>query len=186
MTEDDFWSVIDEVDSDSLASIDARLRAMSDREYVFFYKMLCDYIHRAYSHDLWGVEFIMNGGCGDDSFSDFRVWLVFQGREIYEAALRDPDSLAAYWKCSEEDWGQGEYLWSTVCDAGKEPEDVEQYPSREIAGTPWEEDDLPTRFPKTWAAFDEEPGDEELESMEPMKPVKGLRKAMDQIPRLDP
>lgn len=33
-------------------------------------------------------------GCSDDGFIDFRAWLVGQGREVYLAALKDPDSLA--------------------------------------------------------------------------------------------
>ncbi len=31
---------------------------------------------------------------GDDGSSDFRVWLVLQGREVYDAALASPDTLA--------------------------------------------------------------------------------------------
>ena len=33
-------------------------------------------------------------GCSDDGFIDFRAWLIAQGREVYFAALADPDSLA--------------------------------------------------------------------------------------------
>ena len=32
--------------------------------------------------------------CSDDGFIDFRAWLIAQGREVYLAALKDPDSLA--------------------------------------------------------------------------------------------
>ncbi|TYB52801.1 DUF4240 domain-containing protein, partial [Nonomuraea sp. PA05] len=49
--------------------------------------------HRA---DLWGAAYLINGGCSDDGFEYFRCWLVGQGREVYEAALDDPDSLAEY------------------------------------------------------------------------------------------
>ena len=33
-------------------------------------------------------------GCSDDSFSYFRSWLIVQGKDVYMAALADPDSLA--------------------------------------------------------------------------------------------
>jgi hypothetical protein len=36
----------------------------------------------------------MNGGCSDDSFDDFRAWLMSQGRRRFEYALKDPDTLA--------------------------------------------------------------------------------------------
>lgn len=42
---------------------------------------------------LWSI--IIHGGCGDDAFWDFRAGLVALGRKVYEAALKNPDSLAA-------------------------------------------------------------------------------------------
>jgi hypothetical protein len=43
---------------------------------------------------LWDAAIFINGGCGNDSFDDFKAWLVAQGREVYEKALLNPDSLA--------------------------------------------------------------------------------------------
>jgi hypothetical protein len=37
----------------------------------------------------------MNGGCSDDGFEYFRAWLLAQGRDTFEKALEDPDTLAA-------------------------------------------------------------------------------------------
>lgn len=47
-----------------------------------------------YGWPLWGAAYLLNGGCGDDGFDDFRGWLVSRGRAVFEAALADPDSLA--------------------------------------------------------------------------------------------
>jgi hypothetical protein len=44
--------------------------------------------------DLWGAATLIQGGCSDDGFRDFRAWLVGRGRHPYEAALKNPDSLA--------------------------------------------------------------------------------------------
>jgi hypothetical protein len=44
--------------------------------------------------DLWGAAHLIQGGCSDDGFRDFRAWLVGRGRHPYEAALKNPDSLA--------------------------------------------------------------------------------------------
>lgn len=53
------------------------------------------YMALAYQYGLWTAASVMEkGGCSDDGFIDFRAWLVGQGKEIYMAALRDPDSLA--------------------------------------------------------------------------------------------
>jgi hypothetical protein len=49
---------------------------------------------RAYTVDLWGAAYTINGGASDDGFYYFRCWLIGMGRRVYEAALKDPDSLA--------------------------------------------------------------------------------------------
>lgn len=49
---------------------------------------------QAYRADIWDAAEIISGSCGDDSFSDFRAWLVGQGQKVYENTLADPDSLA--------------------------------------------------------------------------------------------
>ncbi|MEV0472611.1 DUF4240 domain-containing protein, partial [Streptomyces prunicolor] len=50
--------------------------------------------NRAYTWDLWGAAWVLLGGASDDSFDYFRCWLIGQGREVYEGAVHDPDSLA--------------------------------------------------------------------------------------------
>lgn len=52
---------------------------------------------RAYRWDLWGVASLAHGGHGDEeAFMGFRGWLASLGREAFEAALEDPDSLAPH------------------------------------------------------------------------------------------
>jgi hypothetical protein len=48
----------------------------------------------AYRWDLWGAAYLINGGCSDDGFEYFQGWLMAQGRQIWDATLDDPDSLA--------------------------------------------------------------------------------------------
>ena len=53
------------------------------------------YMDLAYQYGLWSAASVMERyGCSDDGFMDFRAWLVAQGKEVYLAALADPDSLA--------------------------------------------------------------------------------------------
>ena len=60
-----------------------------------FDDIACAYTSLAYQYGLWTAANVMeNGGCTDDGFIDFRGWLIAQGREVYMAALKDPDSLA--------------------------------------------------------------------------------------------
>ena len=58
----------------------------------------------AYFWGLWGVAYLVNGGCSDDGFEYFRNWLVLQDRDVFEAAVRHPDSLADVVDPDEEDY----------------------------------------------------------------------------------
>ena len=48
----------------------------------------------AYTVDLWGAAYLINGGASDDGFYYFRCWLIGMGNRAYENALADPDTLA--------------------------------------------------------------------------------------------
>jgi hypothetical protein len=37
---------------------------------------------------------MINGGCSNDGFEDFRGWLIVQGHEVFERMIADPDTLA--------------------------------------------------------------------------------------------
>ncbi|WP_344140456.1 DUF4240 domain-containing protein, partial [Luedemannella flava] len=49
---------------------------------------------QAYRYDLWAAAFLIEGWWSDDGFMDFRDGLISLGRDWYERALADPDSLA--------------------------------------------------------------------------------------------
>lgn len=50
----------------------------------------------ANTYRLWhAAQIIMGGFCSTDSFHYFQMWLVGLGRDSYEAATAEPDSLAA-------------------------------------------------------------------------------------------
>lgn len=49
----------------------------------------------AYTWDLWAAAFLIEGGCSDDGFKDFRSGLIGLGRKVYEDAVRDPGTLVS-------------------------------------------------------------------------------------------
>jgi len=112
---------------------------------------------RAARWDLWGAAYVINGGCSDDGFIDFRYGLVSQGRATFEAALADPDSLAGLELALDEEEGLFfESLGSVAHEAyeqrmGRELDAVVQ--SEEILGVAWDEADLPRLFPKLTARY---------------------------------
>src|SRR5205807_9971881 len=73
----------------------------------------------ACSWDLWGAAYLINGGCSDDGFDYFRAWLISRGRTVYEAAIKDPDSLAGLTDPERDDY-EFEELWSVGLEVYKE------------------------------------------------------------------
>lgn len=93
---DAFWSVIDSIkdSADRASALQTRLAAIEPAEIVSFQEHFDRLFDQAYDWKLWGAAYLVNGGCSDDGFMDFRYGLISRGRAMYEAALADPDSLA--------------------------------------------------------------------------------------------
>jgi hypothetical protein len=93
-----FWKIIEDAHRpDPIEHFEAlkdRLGDLKWFELVGFQARFDEAVRAANLIDLWGAAYLINGGCSDDAFRDFRVWLVARGRHAYEHALRDPDSLA--------------------------------------------------------------------------------------------
>jgi hypothetical protein len=92
MDVDRFWPIIDRApDEDALR---AALEPLSREELAEFAGLVYAFRDRAWRQDVWGAGYTLDGGMSDDSFTDFRSWLISQGRAAYEAVLINPDSLA--------------------------------------------------------------------------------------------
>ena len=102
---DEFWDIIgrarahaeslgDEDFDDYTEGLAAILRQLPPEQVVQFYYHIIDCLRASYHFDLWDAAYLIHQGCGDDAFQDFRAWLISMGREVYENARRNPDSLA--------------------------------------------------------------------------------------------
>ena len=127
MNKDQFWSLIEKAKevcgTDLEASavwIKQQLFYMTPEDVLQFHNLVYSYRDAAYKYGLWtAAGVMMETGCSDDSFSDFRMWLIAQGKEVYLNALKDPDSLSGvtpYGYCSFESLG---YISSQVYSAMK-------------------------------------------------------------------
>jgi len=96
MNIDKFWLLIEKCKgSDEPENIiQTELEKLSVED-ISSYQEIFDTLHEnAYIWKLWGAAYIIDGGCSDDGFTDFRYGLIARGRDVYEKALIDPDSLA--------------------------------------------------------------------------------------------
>jgi hypothetical protein len=164
MTEDKFWAIIEQSrtghDGTQFSQENALkkiLRALTTEEVVAFDRIFTEMLGKAYTWDLWGAAFVIAGGCSDDGFEYFRRGLIAAGRQKFEKALEDPESLAEW---AEPDEVEFEGIKYAIYDVYAEKTGTTDLPRHdltfpEIRGEAWEEesDDLQKRFPKLWAKF---------------------------------
>ncbi len=162
MNEAQFWEVIEQAHRQSGGDMDAKCEAirellaqLSADEAKAFSAHFDTMMDRAYSWALWGAAYVINGGCSDDTFNDFRSALISRGREAFEAALADPDSLAGQ-EIDEDAWfyeGVQYAVSDGLSDAlGERPPRQNPHPD-EPAGQPWDEDELDTLYPRLAEQF---------------------------------
>jgi hypothetical protein len=113
----------------------------------------------AYRWDLWGAAYVIEDGCSDDCFRDFRAYLIALGRSAYEEGLRDPDSLAGIVEDAESgDWENADEVASEAYQdvTGEDLPAGDSEPSGEPRGTPWDDEqteELVRRYPRLAARF---------------------------------
>lgn len=92
---DRFWALIDSTrdQPDRAELLATHLREHSLDEMIQFRILYDDQMNRANLVDLWGAANTINGHCNDEDFFYFREGLIELGRDVFEAALRSPDSL---------------------------------------------------------------------------------------------
>ncbi len=96
-----FWSMVQDCHEASGGDADrkdqllkAAIGRLSGEEAEALSVIFNQMMDAAYTWGLWGAAYVINGGCGDDTFADFRAALISRGRTAYETAIADPDSLA--------------------------------------------------------------------------------------------
>lgn len=106
MEKDRFWSIVDatrlprpshrgDIDcGERNKRYKAAMDSLSLREIQGFRRAFEERMRQAYRWDLVAAAVLIRDGCRLCYFRDFLAWLISQGREAFEAALRDPDSLA--------------------------------------------------------------------------------------------
>ncbi|MCI0429839.1 MAG: DUF4240 domain-containing protein [Rhodospirillales bacterium] len=162
MDVDRFWQIVDASRARAGSDTDARVEALRTAlsglpatELESFQAHYDEQVRRSYRWDLWGAAFVMNGGCSDDGFRYFRDWLISEGRQTFERALANPESLAdldrvelaeleSYGYVALELYGEktSDELDRDFSTEGAEP-----------AGRPWKEEEVDRLFPRLSAKY---------------------------------
>jgi hypothetical protein len=159
-----FWMLIDRARDQAGTDVDGygpaleqTIVSLEPADLIAFEQHFDSCIDRAWRWDLWGAAHVVNGGCSDDGFFYFRGWLVMQGRQVYEAALANPDGLADVCTDAGEVYECEDVLY--VARSLYEARMGEEMPVRSAGGAPtpepagrqWAEDDLAALLPRLTA-----------------------------------
>jgi hypothetical protein len=175
MTLDEFWEHIQKSkrkDAHAHAErLEKRLAKLRPNDIVDFghwwHMMMCE----AHNWNLWGAAYIINGGCSDDGFEYFCRWLILQGRDTFQTAVNNPDSLADVVDPDDGDIECECYpamnAWFTATGAGEDEDKYDRFNAAEKAqypksprypdlGTGWDFDDdqeMKKRYPRLFKLY---------------------------------
>ena len=139
--------------------IEQRLRRLPPGQIAEFERIRQELDRQAYTYELWGAAYVIEDGCSDDCFRDFRAYLISLGRGPYETALRNPDALASTVEDAETgDWENADDVAPDAYEsvAGEDISGDSSDLSGNPRGTPWDDDhaeQLVQRYPRLAARF---------------------------------
>ncbi len=110
----------------------------------------------AYRWDLWAAAYIIEGGCSDDGFTDFRAGLIGLGRDVYYAAVADPGSLVRQ-PARGVDFSQEGMLYAAraayeAVTGAEIPDEGRAHPEVPV-GERWDEATVEKEYPELAAKF---------------------------------
>ncbi len=139
--------------------LEERLSELPAKDIVDFQRIRHRLDEQAYTWDLWGAAYVIEDGCSDDCFRDFRSYLISLGGEAYETALRDPDALAPVVEDAETgDWENADSVAGDAYEsaAGEDIPADDSDLSGDPRGEPWDDEAqeaLVQRYPQLAARF---------------------------------
>jgi hypothetical protein len=139
--------------------LEKRLRQLPPASIAAFQRIRHRLEERLYTWRIWGAAYVIEDGCSDDCFRDFRAYVLSLGQRPYQTAVRDPDALAPVVQDAEQgDWENADsvagdaYQAVTGDDIPADDSDLSGAPR----GQPWDDDQeeaLVSRYPRLAARF---------------------------------
>jgi Protein of unknown function (DUF4240) len=162
MEDNEFWAIVEIAKQKSGKKVEARpdsllveLSALESKKIEQFQAKYDDLLLNANTWNLWGAAYLMNGGCAEDCFRNFRDWLISEGKSTFSNSVRNPEWLAGVARRESyelEAYGQsagkafngrtGSVIRTNAAVASKDP-----------VGTEWLEDELPKLLPRIALKF---------------------------------
>ena len=158
-----FWQMMEEsrdaADGDPFEQsqhLTAALAEMLPEDILEFDALAHDVQDQAYLAELWEAFYVIEPGCNEEAFVAWRQWLIGQGRQAFERALIEPDTLADLVPADQESGfevllGVADEAYAQVTG---EILPLTLRPARSLRGELHENDaDIFKRFPRLTAKF---------------------------------
>jgi hypothetical protein len=163
MNEETFWKLIEEAKAKTQPELSNQpqllrknLEALPPEDIAEFGRIFQTLHSQAYRWDLWAAGYIIEGGCSDDGFRDFRAGLIGLGRGAYYDAIRDPGTLIRQ-PTRGVDFSQEELLYAAdeaySAVAGRPMPEHHVHDPDEPLGEPWDEASLAEKYPELAKKF---------------------------------
>jgi hypothetical protein len=164
MTREDFWKLIDNAvgpadfgEAVNHEVLRESLVALKRPELLEFAGHMHGAVEGAFTTEMWGAAYLINGGCTEEEFIYFRGWVIGQGSRAYSDAVKNPDTLAdsvdpdadAHEDADILGLAFDVYTENKGNDEGFEFESQ----SKELSGDEWDFEDeaeMSARFPRLW------------------------------------
>lgn len=98
-----FWRILADTNGDAGSPEEARARLISHLERLnatgirSFSSLYAKTMKRLYHWNVWALAYAARGGCGDDSFRDFRGWMILRGDPaLVDLAIASPERAARH------------------------------------------------------------------------------------------
>ncbi|WP_028973908.1 DUF4240 domain-containing protein [Spirochaeta cellobiosiphila] len=175
MIENEFWDLIQKSKlnfGDNLAGrvkyLKETLKEMPEADIFDFEECLRKKIIECDNFKVMAAAKIIDGYVSDDSYIYFRCWLIGKGKQIFDEAIIDPDSLSTAIGADELcDFEELLYIATQAFSEKVGKEEDETFPRNACIskgldydfgapptkGDDWDEDDLPTTYPKLWTVI---------------------------------
>lgn len=167
LDEETFWSIIqqskqgassNEQQEELLISALSELEPENIGEFNAIFRTKMSELYR---WDLWAIAYIINGGCSDDGFTEFRAWLICRGRDFYMQAIERPEFVGEQVPEGSDKEPSIETTYGFDLIAGRVYEQKTGFhmftdfsvEPRNPSGYRWDDDELSSLFPETFNKF---------------------------------
>ncbi|AWG22467.1 polymerase [Flavobacterium faecale] len=131
LPEDQYWAIIEKSKEANVTQayqeifITNELEKLTPKEIIGFRLRTDKLLFDTYKSNLWCAAYIMNGGT-DGGFDYFRCWIIAQGKDAFNKAVANPDSLADLVQEGKESY-EFEGFWFVAMNAFMNKTDHEIY-----------------------------------------------------------